>query len=119
MPKKRKREKQRPPKEHPQREDTISKHDVDVKSETEPENFIVAAVFWLLVLFFPPAAIVWALGLPKKHPQKIMGLIAASVWLIILIMGGLSSQKTGPLESAPSTDRVPVESGTNESVDAH
>lgn len=113
--------KQGPQKEQQQIEGAASERSVDADSETQnvgdSETVFAGALCWLVVVFLPPAAILWALSLPKKHPQKIVVLIAATVWFAVLIAGSPLFQELERREGASEIGRVPAASEPNESAD--
>ncbi len=46
----------------------------------------LGCLFWLLVLFLTPAALVWAIILPSGHPQKKMGIIVSSAVILLSLL---------------------------------
>lgn len=52
-----------------------------VDTAASPQHSRVGCLYWLLVVFFTPGALIWGIVLPKDHPQK-----AAAIIIPIFIM---------------------------------
>lgn len=66
--------------------------DFVTKYEGKRSDSSVGPAFWAIAYLLPPVAIIWALALPKSHPQKKVALLATFGWLSLLLTVGVGIQ---------------------------
>lgn len=78
--------------------------------------------FWTLAYFMPPAALLWALLLPIRHPQKKSAIVMPLVWMMVL--GGIGfagayltpmiTEQLGQAEAVAPDAKPAMQSGSAE-----
>jgi len=85
----------------------------------QPEKKL-GCLFWIVMILFAPAALIWALTLKKDHPQRKLGIIIPSVLMaIFIIVAIIPSEEDKISKSVSAKTKAPTTlQSTTEKVEA-
>jgi CHASE2 domain-containing sensor protein len=52
-------------------------HDAPLDGRQLSPHAPLGSLFWVLLLVFTPSAVLWAIKMPKEHPQRTMALVVS------------------------------------------